>query len=139
MSDLSWAATMRFVHERARECCEYCQTCQKLTGQAMHVEHIAPDGGDAPDNLCLSCPNCNLSKSAATQAPDPMTGQMQALFNPRKQQWAEHFEWDTTKTHIIGRSAIGRATVERLRINSERMIIARSIWVKAGEHPPGKG
>jgi hypothetical protein len=139
MNDRSWAATVRLVHERAAGCCEYCQTCQKLTGQAMHVEHIDPGGGDAPDNLCLSCPNCNLSKSAATQARDPVTGQMLALFNPRQQHWADHFEWDQAYTHISGRSAIGRATVERLRMNSERITIARGIWVRAGEHPPGKG
>jgi hypothetical protein len=105
----------------------------------MHVEHIDPNGGDSPDNLCLSCPNCNLSKSAATQAPDPVTGHMQALFNPRRQHWADHFAWDETNTRVIGTSAIGRATVERFRMNSDRMIIARGIWVKAGEHPPSKG
>jgi len=139
MGDLSWTATVRLVHERAAGCCEYCQTCQKLTGQAMHVEHIDPGGGESPDNLCLSCPNCNLSKAAATQAPDPATGQAQALFNPRRQRWADHFTWDATKTLVRGTSAIGRATVERFRMNSDRIIIARGIWVTAGEHPPGEG
>jgi hypothetical protein len=104
----------------------------------MHVEHIDPDGGDAPDNLCLSCPNCNLSKSAVTQALDPLTGQMQTLFNPRRQQWSDHFHWDETHTRVIGKSAIGRATVERFKMNIDRIVIARGIWVKAGEHPPDR-
>jgi IS1 family transposase len=42
VADLSWAATVRLVHERAGFCCEYCQTCQEIIGQAMHVEHFDP-------------------------------------------------------------------------------------------------
>jgi hypothetical protein len=102
----------------------------------MHVEHIDPDGGDASDNLCLSCPNCNLSKSAVTRAPDPLTGHIQTLFNPRRQVWSDHFAWDETSTRVLGKSAVGRATVERFKMNSDRIVLARSIWVKAGEHPP---
>ena len=49
----------------------------------MHVEHIHPENGDDPENLCLSCPNCNLSKATATTAVDPETGQEVPLFNPR--------------------------------------------------------
>ena len=63
MSNVSWAAIVRLVHERAHNCCEYCQTCRDTIGQAMHVEHIDPNGGDDPENLCLACPTCNLSKA----------------------------------------------------------------------------
>lgn len=87
MNDLSWAATVRLVHERAAYRCEYCQTAQRVIGQAMHVEHIDPDGGDRPDNLCLSCPSCNLSKAQVTTAPDPDSGEVIVLFNPRTQVW----------------------------------------------------
>lgn len=83
MSNLSWAETIRRVHERAAYQCEYCQTGQRVTGQAMHVEHIDPDGGDALDNLCLSCASCNLSKARATTALDPETDLEVPLFNPR--------------------------------------------------------
>ncbi len=136
MTDRSWAATGRLVHERASFCCEYCQTSQHVTGQAMHIEHIDPNGGDRPDNLCLSCPNCNLSKAAATEAPDPQTGQMQPLFNPRRQPWPDHFEWDASRTRVIGKTPVGRATVARLKMNIDRIVVARIIWVRAGEHPP---
>ena len=138
MAELSWAATVRLVHERADGCCEYCQTCQNVTGQAMHVEHINPEGGDHPDNLCLSCPNCNLSKFTATSALDPLFGQLQSLFNPRQQSWAEHFEWDESGTRVIGKTAVGRATVERFKMNIERIVIARRVWVRAGAHPPSR-
>jgi hypothetical protein len=49
----------------------------------MHVEHIYPTAGDDPDNLCLSCTNCNLSKAKATAASDPEAGERVDLFNPR--------------------------------------------------------
>jgi len=75
MSNLSWAETVRLVHERAAYTCEYCQTGQRVTGQAMHVEHIIPDAGDLLDNLCLSCASCNLSKARAVSALDTETGE----------------------------------------------------------------
>jgi hypothetical protein len=46
MNDLPWAAVVRLVHERADYTCEYCQTSRRVIGQAMHVEHIDPKGGD---------------------------------------------------------------------------------------------
>jgi hypothetical protein len=136
MSDLSWAAIVRLVHERAHNCCEYCQTCRDTIGQAMHVEHIDPKGGDALEILCLSCPSCNLSKSTATAAPDPATGAMIALFNPRTQHWQDHFRWIENARRVQGFTPTGRATVERLRMNQPRLLVARSLWVKARCHPP---
>jgi hypothetical protein len=93
MNDLSWAETVRRVHQRADDTCEYCQTSQRITGQAMHLDHIDPDGGDDLDNLCLSCANCNQSKARAVLATDSATGETVPLFNPRTQDWSEHFEW----------------------------------------------
>lgn len=136
MSSLSWREIVRLVHDRAAYQCEYCQTRQRVTGQAMHVEHINPDGGDDPRNLCLSCPTCNLSKGRVTSAKDPETEAVVALFNPRLQAWAEHFKWAEYGTVVIGLSPTGRATVIRLRMNLIRVVEARRIWVRAGEHPP---
>jgi len=136
MSDVSWAAIVRLVHERARYYCEYCQTSRDTTGQAMHVEHIDPQGGDAPENLCLACPTCNLSKARATSAPDPLTGVTVPLFHPRTQRWHNHFRWIENGRRIQGLTPTGRATVERLRMNQGRLVVARSLWIKAQCHPP---
>lgn len=46
MTETSWVETKKKVHERANYCCEYCQTAQRAIGQAMHVEHIIPNGSD---------------------------------------------------------------------------------------------
>jgi hypothetical protein len=138
MSKLSWAATVRLVHERADYCCEYCQTCQSIIGQAMHVEHIDPNGNDQLDNLCLSCATCNMSKAKATTALDPESNTITSLFNPRKQNWRDHFAWVDGGLRIIGLTSVGRATVLRLKMNIDRIVIARSYWIKAGNHPPTK-
>jgi HNH endonuclease len=136
MRELSWAETVRRVHQRADNRCEYCQTAQRVMGQAMHVEHIHPDGPDALENLCLSCPSCNLSKAQATSAPDPETGETVPLFNPRIQIWSEHFEWIHNGQVLRGLTPTGRATIVRLRMNQPRIVEARSIWILAGIHPP---
>jgi hypothetical protein len=136
MNELSRAATVRIVHQRAHFCCEYCQTCQQIMGQAMHIEHIEPNGDNSLDNLCLSCPSCNLSKAKATSAPDPSSGEIVRLFNPRTQIWQEHFEWIEDGIMLRGLTEVGRATIERLKINLPRIVDARRVWVEAGKHPP---
>lgn len=43
--------------------CYYCQT--KTAGKTCHIDHIVPlskGGRHSIDNLCVSCPGCNLSK-----------------------------------------------------------------------------
>lgn len=136
MNDLSWNATKRLVYTRANGCCEYCQTCEANSGQAMHVEHINPAAQNTTDNLCLSCANCNLSKAKAITAIDPETGDEVALFNPRAQTWEDHFEWIESGLRLLGLTPIGRATIIRLKINQDRVLIARRRWIAGGFHPP---
>ncbi|MBL1137809.1 MAG: HNH endonuclease [Chloroflexi bacterium] len=138
VSRASWRTTKQLVFERAKGCCEYCQTCEDNTGQPMHIEHIDPHGGDDLDNLCLSCSSCNLSKAVATSAKDPETDTVVPLFNPRINHWYEHFEWSENGLILLGKTPIGRATIERLKMNQERLIRARSNWIEAGNHPPPK-
>ncbi len=136
MTESSWSATRRLVYTRANGCCEYCRSCEDNTGQSMEIEHIDPNGGDHPDNLCLSCGNCNRSKAVATSAPDPLTGEAAPLFNPRQQQWAEHFRWIENGCKVEGQTATGRATVARFKMNRLHIVQARQRWVIAGYHPP---
>jgi len=135
MADLSWEKLRELVYARANGCCEYCQTCESNTGQTMHIDHILPNGDDSPDNLCLACWNCNSSKHKAIRAPDPTTGLMVGLFNPRLNHWTDHFEWTEEGSQIRGLTAVGRATVERLKMNRPVVIVARQRWVAGGHHP----
>lgn len=136
MSELSWNALKRLVHERADGCCEYCQTSEENSGQTMQVDHIDPAGEDVLENLCLSCWNCNNHKHAATAVNDPETGAQVPLYNPRSQIWSGHFEWIDGSTRIHGLTPIGRATVARLKMNRPMIVVARQRWAEGGYHPP---
>lgn len=102
----------------------------------MHVEHIDPAQGDELQNLCLACASCNLSKAEAIAAIDPLTQMMTSLFNPRQHRWIDHFQWVEDGAIVTGTTAVGRATIARLKMNIDRIVTARRIWIKAGEHPP---
>lgn len=127
------------VADRAQNCCEYCQTAQKISGAQMHIEHIVPHakgGSSTADNLCLACAWCNSFKGAKTAAPDPHTEAIVPLFNPRRDDWHEHFGWNETGMLLVGLTATGRATIIALQMNNEFIIPARRQWVSAGWHPP---
>lgn len=129
------------VRERAKGRCEYCQAAEWLMGVLFTVDHIVPrahGGGDELDNLSLACGNCNAYKHAHVMGVDPGTRQEAPLFHPRRQQWHEHFSWSDDGTQIIGLTPCGRATVERLRMNHPLIVMARSIWVSVGRHPPSE-
>ncbi len=73
---------------------------------------------------------------------EPETQTIVPLFNPRQQQWSEHFIWTADGRKIVGITPIGRATCHRLDLNDERyseedsIRSTRGFWVQAGWHPP---
>jgi hypothetical protein len=69
-------------------------------------------------------------------APDPGTGEVVRIFDPRRQIWRDHFAWNADGDSIHGSTAIGRATVVALRLNRVEVVEARRSWVMAGWHPP---
>jgi hypothetical protein len=58
------------------------------------------------------------------------------LFNPRQDDWSEHFEWSADGLQVIGLATVGRATVEALALNRERVIHIRAADQIVGRHPP---
>jgi len=98
-------------------------------------------GSDEADNLALACHRCNERHYNFTSGIDPQTQEEIPLFNPRQQQWSDHFIWTKDGTKILGTTPTGRATCNRIDINDERrdepsIQIARRFWVAAGWHPP---
>lgn len=129
------------VKQRAGFRCEYCQISEWLNGIEGEIDHIIPrsEGGtNRSDNLCLACTACNGYKQAKIAGADPETGQVVALFHPRRQRWEEHFAWSHDATRILGLTPCGRATAEALRLNHPLAISARAVWVHAGYHPPSQ-
>lgn len=127
------------IRQRDRECCCYCLTRESISGISLAFDHIHPQskGGESTiENLCLSCRVCNEFKSNQTEAKDPLTGQIVPLFNPCTQKWTDHFSWSANDTMVTGETAIGRATVQALKMNNAAMVAARQRWVTVGWHPP---
>jgi len=106
----------------------------------LEIEHILPrsrGGADDETNLWLACPLCNGHKSDKTHGIDPGTDEAVALFNPRWQDWFEHFRWAENGVHIIGQTPTGRATVLALHLSDDvDALEVRRNWVLAGWHPP---
>ncbi len=129
------AATRRLVRGQALERCEYChlpQASQPFV--TFHVEHIVPTkhgGSDDPDNLCLACARCNLSKGPNLTGIDPQTGNVERLFDPRRQRWDEHFQFHGPV--IVGLTAVGRTTVKVLALNEGRRVQLRADLIARGE------
>src|ERR1044071_7303915 len=98
----------RRVREDARNRCGYCLSPQHLVMARLEIEHILPrakGGSDDESNLWLSCPLCNGHKSDKTTGEDPYTGKAVPLFNPRQQDWWDHFFLGGRHPHRQSRSA----------------------------------
>ncbi|KYC42367.1 HNH endonuclease [Scytonema hofmannii PCC 7110] len=133
-----------FVRHRANFRCEYCHYLEFLSTSPLTIDHIIPKslgGSDDVNNLALACRRCNERHYNFTVGLDPDTQQEVPLFNPRQQQWSEHFLWTKDGTKIVGTTAVGRATCNRLDLNDERRIDrfiqkSRQLWIQGGFHPP---
>ncbi len=123
---------------RAQGYCEYCLCPMNVSPDPFAVEHIRPKslGGDnSPGNLAFSCNGCNNTKYNKVEAIDPVTATLVRLYNPREDRWEDHFAWNTETTHIVGLSAIGRATVNLLQLNREGVVNLRELLLNSGRHP----
>jgi HNH endonuclease len=128
----------RQVAERAGYRCSYCRS-PEWAGVPMVVDHIIPlaaGGTSEIENLCLACYRCNEFKGARVEAIDPLTGGTVAIFRPHFQVWPEYFAWSQNNLYMVGLTACGRATIEMLHLNDNRLIQARQIWLLVGLHPP---
>ena len=125
------------VAYRAIHRCEYCHAPESIFNFPFEVEHIIPPnhgGSHRLSNLALACRSCNLLKSNHVMARDPDSGESVRLFNPRKQQWTDHFTEDRKSGTINGITPVGRATVALLQINGSTQRGARLLWIKLGIH-----
>ncbi|MEE8585677.1 MAG: HNH endonuclease signature motif containing protein [Acidobacteriota bacterium] len=93
-------------------------------------------GTDEPANLAWACPSCNRFKGPNLTAIDPKSGAIAPLFHPRTQAWQEHFALRGLR--IVGLTAVGRATVRLLQMNSEERMEIRQRLQSLGDWPPGE-
>lgn len=107
-----------FVAKRAGYRCEYCHLPKSATVLLFEVDHIVAEQHGGPsilDNLAYACFACNHHKGPNLAGIDPLTKKRTWLFHPREQRWISHFRWQGPL--LIGKTAIGRTTIEVLAIN----------------------
>lgn len=129
--------TREFITARAGGRCEYCQMHQSLQGATFHIEHVVPrakGGTNDSGNLALACPSCNLHKAHRVSTQPSSSTTVVAFFNPRSDAWAEHFEWDDYT--LLGKTEVGRVTIQALDLNHERRIKIRQAEQLFGLFPP---
>lgn len=125
------------IRERSGNCCEYCRLAEAGRLARFHTDHIIAikhDGTDVDDNLCLACPKCNAHKGDNVAALDPLTRDATKLYDPRQQQWDEHFKLNPDAT-LTGLTPEGRATIHVLRINDKERVRQRLGELMLGEYP----
>ena len=129
----------RAVIERAQNRCEYCQSPVEYATDTFAVDHIKPvsrGGANGLENLALACTGCNGRKYNKQEAPDLVSGELVSLYNPRRQNWKEHFCWSEDYGRIVGLTPTGRATVEALQLNRTGVVNIRKVLFLIDKHPP---
>jgi hypothetical protein len=124
---------VRAVRERAGERCEYCRIPQSTLQLRFQVDHIVAEqhGGETVlGNLAFACPHCNRYKGPNIAGVDSQSGQLVRLFHPRTDDWIEHFRF--AEAFLVGRTPVGRATVQVLAINADEPVRFRMALLEAG-------
>jgi 5-methylcytosine-specific restriction endonuclease McrA len=124
------------IWQRANSTCEYCRMPKSDAGLVeFHVEHIYPrkhGGSDDPQNLCLSCADCNFAKGPNLSG--LIEGKIVPLFHPRREIWSRHFQWDGAM--LKGKTLCGKATICVLNINLPWRIRRRRALITSGRFLP---
>lgn len=131
------AKLRRSVCKRARGCCEYCLLHQDCTDFTHHVDHVFALKHNAPtviENLALACLECNVNKGSDLATIDPISGEIALLFNPRQQNWLDHFVIEEDR--IVGLTQTGRATAALLQFNVPMRVDERKRLTAVGLFPP---
>ena len=128
-------ATRRMAIERAGGRCEYCRMHQDLVGFPHQIDHIISrkhGGTSRLGNLAYACVLCNRYKGSDIAAIDG-SGQMVRLFDPRRDQWHEHFQIDGATIEPL--TAVGEGTARLLRLNAAERVVERRILQDLGLYP----
>lgn len=126
----------RRVMERASGRCEYFLLHSHYAVNQHEIDHIRAEkhgGTTEENNLCLSCFDCNRHKGSDLSSVDPVSGDVVLLFNPREDQWAEHFKLN--EGYIEALTAKGRVTVYLLQLNDEDRVDDRKRLIEVGLYP----
>jgi hypothetical protein len=124
------------VARRSGGFCEYCRVPEAYDRLPFQLDHVVAEkhGGTTIEaNLAWSCFDCNVFKGPNVGGIDPTTGVLTRLFHPRTDLWEASFVMNGAT--IVGSNAVGRATVEVLRLNLPRRVAVRTELISEGVYP----
>jgi hypothetical protein len=78
------------------------------------------DGHNNRRSTAMGRDRCNLHKADRISVTSSVNGDVIPLFNPRLDDWSNHFEWDDYT--LVSKSEIGRVTIQALDLNHDRRI-----------------
>ena len=130
------AALRRRVQERALGACEYCLLSEEDAYFSHEPDHIIAEkhgGVTSFENLCWACFDCNRFKGSDIASRDSLSGELVRLFNPRLDDWCQHFEVERGAIQPL--TPIGRATERLLKFNLPGRVEIRETLSKVGRYP----
>jgi hypothetical protein len=122
------------VAERAGFRCKYCHIPESQDALPFQLDHVRARKHAGPTllgNLAYSCLACNSFKGPNIAGFDDESESIHRLFDPRHDRWSDHFEWDGP--FLLGNTAIGRMTVDVMRINQLARVEHRRLLMLGGE------
>jgi hypothetical protein len=129
-------ALQALVRQRSGGRCEYCGLPEQFSSTPFEIDHVIAEqhgGKTTPGNLAQACFACNHHKGPNLAGIDPKTRRKVWLFHPRRHKWTKHFRWDGPT--LLGRTAIGRATIAVLAINLAYRVAQRAALIDEGRFP----
>ena len=130
-------ALRRLVGLRANGRCEYCWLPLEFDDSPANLDHIIARkhlGPTVPENLAHACYHDNNYKGDNIAGLDPFDSALTRLFNPRTDNWHEHFGF--RQGEIVPRTPIARTTLYVLNMNAPVRVMARRLLMASGDMEP---
>lgn len=127
------AALRELVTQRAKGCCEYCGYPSLASFAPHEIDHIIAEkhgGITTQENLALACTLCNKHKGSDLTSIDPLTQKIEPLFQPRQDNWNEHFRLEGAVIQPL--TAKGRVTAKLLQFNLPARVQERQLLIDLG-------
>lgn len=136
MSSHVSAALRQLVFVRADYLCEYCLIHEDDTFFGCQVDHIISvkhGGATEANNLAYACGFCNRQKGSDIGSISRQSGQIIRFFNPRTDNWSDHFELEGAVIKSL--TEIGEVTARILGFNDSDRLLERRILMAVGRYP----
>jgi len=132
-----WISTelRQTIADRAKQLCEYCLVAEADTFYGCEVDHIISikhGGSSDADNLAYACAVCNRAKGSDVGSVSA-SGEFTRFFNPRTDQWPEHFKLEGSRIQPL--TTIGEVTARIFGFNDSARLHEREEMIRFDKYP----